>query len=586
MPVSKNYKLAVMLTLFLIFNFAFFTYALALNIDSTNKFAWGENIGWINFGSTEGDVDVSSTAVDGYAWGENVGWISLTCSNTSSCATVNYGISRSGDSLSGYAWGENVGWISFSCSNTSSCGTVNYGVSVSSTTGDFSGYAWGENVGWISFNCSNTSTCGTVSYKVSTSSTATPTPTPTNGGGGRPPTPTPTATPTSSPSILPPPPPTPTPGSPTPTPSGTVLPPFPTPTTPPPTQTPVLPPPGNPPINKITDFVDTFSRRFFSWLEPIVGSVCSPGPLGTAACASTAVGVIATIAVIVSMLAQKEIVAAGYWLLQIVGLRRKEQVWGVIYDSATKKPIPLVKVELLDSGGRILETRFADRDGRYGFLTSPASLNQYELRVSIRATKPGYQIPSTRITSGTDYIVYDHLYLGGEITLRGDALINYNIPADPVSPQRVRLSGLGRDLLGTLADRLLSLGFYVGLVLVPLNYYLVPTQKNLLIMIVFFGVNALQLLVVYRPYGLVIDALTGKPLPFALVTLNDTQGNRLGFTVSDEHGRYILSAERGRQYELRAYTPANVIPQRTSFERVSPLSRVSRTAWFTTKIRV
>ena len=62
----------------------------AQNISSSDGYAWGENVGWINFGSTDGDVDVTATALDGYAWGENVGWISLNCTNDSSCATVNY----------------------------------------------------------------------------------------------------------------------------------------------------------------------------------------------------------------------------------------------------------------------------------------------------------------------------------------------------------------------------------------------------------------------------------------------------------------------------------------------------------------
>ena len=59
-------------------------------IDSTYKYAYGENIGWLNFGTTEGNVHVTDTALTGYVWGENVGWISLNCSNTSFCGTVDY----------------------------------------------------------------------------------------------------------------------------------------------------------------------------------------------------------------------------------------------------------------------------------------------------------------------------------------------------------------------------------------------------------------------------------------------------------------------------------------------------------------
>ncbi|MEK7193375.1 MAG: carboxypeptidase-like regulatory domain-containing protein [Patescibacteria group bacterium] len=161
-------------------------------IDSTNKYAWGENVGWINFGTSEGSVAITDTALTGYAWSENTGWISLNCSNTSSCGTVSYAIANDSEgNLTGYAWSENTGWIQFN--------PTGGGVTVNSS-GNFSGYAWGENVGWIIFNCSTTSSCATVDYKVSTdwrpsssrsSGSTTPSPSPVQvpptGGGFLPP---------------------------------------------------------------------------------------------------------------------------------------------------------------------------------------------------------------------------------------------------------------------------------------------------------------------------------------------------------------------------------------------------------------
>lgn len=140
-------------------------------IDSTNRYAWSENAGWIDFGTSEGNVHVTDSALSGYAWGELVGWISLNCSNTDSCATVDYKVTNNSEgTLGGYAWSENVGWIDFD--------PTNGGVSINSS-GVFSGYAWGELIGWIVFNCSDESSCATVDYKVSTdwrpaSSRATP----------------------------------------------------------------------------------------------------------------------------------------------------------------------------------------------------------------------------------------------------------------------------------------------------------------------------------------------------------------------------------------------------------------------------
>jgi len=133
--------------------------AFAENVDPNNtgaQYAWGENIGWVNFEPSQGPgVTISNGGATGYAWGENVGWINLNCRNNSAtCATTkSYGIVRDGTKLGGYAWGENIGWISFSCGNKpSTCAaTGNYGVTVNTSTGVLSGRAWGENVGWISF---------------------------------------------------------------------------------------------------------------------------------------------------------------------------------------------------------------------------------------------------------------------------------------------------------------------------------------------------------------------------------------------------------------------------------------------------
>lgn len=128
-----------------------FAFAAQNTIDGTNKYAWSENLGWINFGTTQGDVSVTASQLTGYAWSENAGWISLNCSNDSSCGTVSYKVSNDGNGvLSGYAWGENVGWINFN--------PAYGGVTVDVSTGEFSGYAWGENTGWIVFDCT-TSAC-------------------------------------------------------------------------------------------------------------------------------------------------------------------------------------------------------------------------------------------------------------------------------------------------------------------------------------------------------------------------------------------------------------------------------------------
>ena len=142
-------------------------------IDPTYHYAWGENIGFIDFGSTAGAVTIADSALTGYAYGENIGWISLNCSNTSSCGTVSYSVTNNSEgTLGGYGWSENTGWIDFS--------HVTIG-----TNGVFAGYAYGENIGFIIFDTANAKVVTDWRPLSSrTSSSATPTPTPGSYTGG------------------------------------------------------------------------------------------------------------------------------------------------------------------------------------------------------------------------------------------------------------------------------------------------------------------------------------------------------------------------------------------------------------------
>ncbi|GAG64476.1 unnamed protein product [marine sediment metagenome] len=106
--------------------------------DDDSQYAYGENVGWLNFEPSQGDgVHVSETQLTGYVWAENIGWINL-------WPSVYGGVYNDGTgNLSGYAWGQNVGWMNFN--------PTNGGVTIDAD-GDFDGWAWGENIGWINFN--------------------------------------------------------------------------------------------------------------------------------------------------------------------------------------------------------------------------------------------------------------------------------------------------------------------------------------------------------------------------------------------------------------------------------------------------
>ena len=123
--------------------------------DDGSQYAYGENVGWLNFEPNQGPgVTVSDANLSGYVWAENIGWINL---------DPNFGgVTNDGTGLlSGYAWGENVGWVNFDPNVPGDA--THYGVTIDHD-GNFAGWAWGENIGWIHL-ASN----APVAYKVQTS---------------------------------------------------------------------------------------------------------------------------------------------------------------------------------------------------------------------------------------------------------------------------------------------------------------------------------------------------------------------------------------------------------------------------------
>lgn len=121
-------------------------FVFAGTIDPNNlgyKYAWSDKGGWINFGCTNCNVQVTDSGLTGYAWSQNYGWISLSCSNNSGSCSPSWGVTNTtGGDLSGNAWGQNTGWIDFSGANIN-------------CSGKFTGSATNSVVGTINFDCAN-----------------------------------------------------------------------------------------------------------------------------------------------------------------------------------------------------------------------------------------------------------------------------------------------------------------------------------------------------------------------------------------------------------------------------------------------
>jgi hypothetical protein len=123
--------------------------------DDTNKWAWGENIGWTNWADAGDGMEAACLDTDhleGFVWGENIGFINLGNGDGPYTNTdgIDFGVNidpMTGEA-SGFAWGENVGWINFG--TTAFVGTD--GARYDFSEDRFRGFAWGENIGWINLD--------------------------------------------------------------------------------------------------------------------------------------------------------------------------------------------------------------------------------------------------------------------------------------------------------------------------------------------------------------------------------------------------------------------------------------------------
>jgi hypothetical protein len=122
-------------------------------IATTNHYAYGANLGWLDWrGDTSHGAVIGTNVCSGYIYSANFGWISL--GNGSPTNGVHYqnlsandfGVNVDGSgNLSGYAYGANIGWINF----------TNFGApppQVDLATGKLSGSVWSANWGWISLS--------------------------------------------------------------------------------------------------------------------------------------------------------------------------------------------------------------------------------------------------------------------------------------------------------------------------------------------------------------------------------------------------------------------------------------------------
>ena len=130
----------------------------ATTINAVNRFAYGANIGWIDWrGDVASGAVIGAFVCSGRIYAANVGWIDLGDGSPANGvryrndSATDFGVNHDGTGiLTGYAYSANAGWLTFT--NQASTGVAYEGPRVDLLTGRLSGYIWSANCGWISLS--------------------------------------------------------------------------------------------------------------------------------------------------------------------------------------------------------------------------------------------------------------------------------------------------------------------------------------------------------------------------------------------------------------------------------------------------
>ena len=146
--MKTHLKFAGAVLLLSTLNLCLSTAPAATTIDPVNKYAYGANLGWMDWtGDAANGAVIGDYVCWGFLYAANVGWINLGSGSPTNgiryqnLSANDFGVNQDGlGNLRGYAYGANIGWINFE--NTGA-------PKVNLRTGVLTGYVYSANCGWI-----------------------------------------------------------------------------------------------------------------------------------------------------------------------------------------------------------------------------------------------------------------------------------------------------------------------------------------------------------------------------------------------------------------------------------------------------
>ena len=310
----------------------------------------------------------------------------------------------------------------------------------------------------------------------------------------------------------------------------------------------------------ILDHKNQKIKRVSGFLRVVGGMVSSPiitairkfvAPIGQAV--GVAAGLTQTVVVVSNVKSLYDVylllVRMIGALLGFLGLRKKRQPWGTVYDSVTKRPLDPAYVTVMQERGDEIADAITDLDGRYGFLL-PGGVYK------IKAAKTNYEFPSKKLAGHANDELYDNLYYGEPIAASTGELLVKNIPLDPVGfdwnefvkNQRglFRLQSRRESFKALLFNGIYVLGFLSTLFAIAVS----PTALNFSILTLYVLLFVFQFTWRRRHKAVrIVDKTSGEVFPYAIVRVYTAElSQQVKAVVADEFGRFFMLVSPGRYY--------------------------------------
>src|SRR3989344_5583998 len=224
-----------------------------------------------------------------------------------------------------------------------------------------------------------------------------------------------------------------------------------------------------------------------------------------------------------------------------IAFRKRRAGYGVVFNSITGQPEPLVAIRLITATAskQTVSSAVSDRDGRYRLTARPG---EYIVEVS----KTGFVFPSIYLKQHSS--VYENILPSAHVVVKDHGILTKNIPVDPVGVQG-RSKIFSTFHLGKTTQYVLAYGS-------PFLLVLYPYFREALLPWIFFWIymaDVVHRLFTYKPappaFGEIRDEATREPVEQAVARVFSTKFNKLLETqVTGPHGRYAFVVHPGSYY--------------------------------------